>query len=179
MACPVVVTAARLFPSSYGPGSAASLRGTVTNGIFSAGSTSPSATQKVLANERRARTSAPVAGKCRSHWSSARERLAFRRRQLRCGIALGPLRRTPMRHGLSPSAITAGPQGMSCAPAGARLVAPAGPTLIFSTGFLRTVSAAIDLAPIAAATDERLSTTATTQEEASRLSDLDSWRAEA
>ena len=75
-----------------------------------------------------------------------------------------------MRHALLPSAITARPQGMGYAPPGTRLVALAGLALPLAPSVLRAALVAVNLAAIAAATDEHLRTTANTQKKADRRS---------
>ena len=61
-----------------------------------------------------------------------------------------------MRHNLLSSAIPPSPGGMDEATAMARLVAPAGGALCAAPGFCCTTSRAVDLAAVAAATDEHL-----------------------
>jgi hypothetical protein len=73
-----------------------------------------------------------------------------------------------MRHALLSSAIPTGPRGVACAPAFARLIAPAGGALRLPPGVLRTSSTTVDLAPVAAPTDQNLCAAATTQKKSDR-----------
>ena len=73
-----------------------------------------------------------------------------------------------MRHNLLPGAIAPSPRGMDEATAVARLVAPAGGALCAAPGVVGTTSRAVDLAAVAAATDEHLRPAARAQKEARR-----------
>ena len=73
-----------------------------------------------------------------------------------------------MRHILSPRPIAAGTQGMSDPAAAARLVASSGRALPFAPRQSGTAAITIDLAAIAAAADEHLSTATDTQKETRR-----------
>jgi hypothetical protein len=75
-----------------------------------------------------------------------------------------------MRHALLSSAIPTGPRGVACAPAVARLIAPAGGALRLPSGVLRASSSTVDLAPVAAPTDQNLCAAATTQKKSDRCS---------
>src|SRR6266849_4307213 len=70
-----------------------------------------------------------------------------------------------MRHILLPRPIATGTQGMSDAAAVARLVAPSGRELPLAPRQSGTADSTIDLAAIAAAADEHLSTAMGTQKE--------------
>ena len=73
-----------------------------------------------------------------------------------------------MRHVIflpPPLAVAAGAFGMGKAPAAAPLVAPPGFALRFPAGRLRTVRAAIDLAMVAAASNDDLGAAAPAQEQ--------------
>ena len=73
-----------------------------------------------------------------------------------------------MRHVLflpPPLAVAAGAFGRGKAPAAAPLVAPTGGALRFLAGRMRTGRAAIELATVAAATDDDLGAAAPTQEQ--------------
>jgi len=126
---------------------------TATNGIPCVDSISPVRTQESLPNEPRAASAAPAAGKSRPHSNArGRGRFALRRRLNWRGIILG-CRGTLMRHAPLPSAVATGPQSMSGAPPGTRLVALGRLALKLSPSFPCTVSTAINLAPITAATN--------------------------
>ena len=73
-----------------------------------------------------------------------------------------------MRHNLLSGAITPSPRGMDEATAVARLVAAAGGALCAAPSFCRTTSRTVDLAAVAAATDQHLSLAACAQKEARR-----------
>jgi hypothetical protein len=81
-----------------------------------------------------------------------------------------------MRHAPSPSAIATGPRGVGRTAPAAPLVALTGPALPFPSRFLGTAIFTINLAPIAATTDEHLRTATGTRKEAAWLSVLDFWR---
>lgn len=74
-----------------------------------------------------------------------------------------------MRHNLLSGAITPSPRGMDEATAVARLVAPAGGALCAAARVVGTTSRTVDLAAVAAATDEHLSLAARAQKEARRV----------
>jgi hypothetical protein len=73
-----------------------------------------------------------------------------------------------MRHVLFACTIATSTRGMIDTASTGCLVAPAGSTLGTAPGFLCASPGAIDLAPVAAAANDHLSTTARTQKKASR-----------